>query len=280
MQQLFRLSARLPLFLLHALGALLGWLVYAASPTYRRRFRENTSLAGLTPVQVRKAIAGNGRMVTETPWLWLRPQTLKQPLLRWNGAEQVEAALGQGHGAILMTPHLGSFEAAAQAVAGRLAPGHGAMTVLYKPSKTPWFDAILQEVRSAPGLEPAITTTAGVRLLLKALKQGRMIGLLPDQVPPQGMGVWAPFFGKPAYTMTLAARLARQTGAPLFFVWGDRLPAGAGYVINVEPLALPLEEPPEAVAAALNARMEQLIRQRPDLYLWGYARYKQPRKEV
>jgi KDO2-lipid IV(A) lauroyltransferase len=279
MQQIFRLSARLPLPVLYMLGGLLGWLVYLASPTYRRRFQENTRLAGLTAEQTRAAIAGNGRMVTEIPWLWLRPRAVKQPRLQWEGVERVEAALAQGHGAILMTPHLGSFEAAAQAVAARLAPAHGDMTVLYKPSRTPWFDAILSEVRSAPGLQPAPTTLAGVRVLLKALKEGRMIGLLPDQVPPEGMGVWAPFFGRPAYTMTLAARLSRQTGAPMLMVWGDRLGAGRGYVIHVEPLELPPGAGNDEAAAALNRQMEDLIRRRPDMYLWGYARYKQPRRE-
>ncbi len=279
MQQLFRLSARLPLFFLHALGALLGWLVYAASPTYRRRFRENIGLAGITPAQARKAIAGAGRLVTEMPWLWLRPQSRKQPVLTWRNQERIDAALATGKGAVLVTPHLGSFESVAQGIAGHFAPRYGAMTVLYKPSKTAWFDEILREVRAAPGLEPALTNTAGVRLLLKALKQGRPIGLLPDQVPAEGLGVWAPFFGRPAYTMTLAFRLSRQTGAPMLMVWGDRLPGGKGYVLNVEPLDVPLDASNEEAAAVMNACMEQLIRRRPDLYLWGYARYKQPRQE-
>ncbi|CAN5685390.1 lysophospholipid acyltransferase family protein [soil metagenome] len=279
MQHLFRLSARLPLFLLHALGAALGWVVYLASPTYRRRFADNTTLAGIPFAAARGAIAATGRLVTEMPWVWLRPQGVKQPLIHWNGGELIEAALARGKGVVLMTPHLGSFEAAAQGVAGHFAPKYGAMSTLYKPSKFAWFDAILREVRSAPGLEPAPTTIAGVRLLLRALKAGRPIGLLPDQVPNQGLGVWAPFFGKPAYTMTLAFRLARQTGAPLLLAWSDRLPAGQGYVINMEVFELAPEASNEEAATALNAQMERMIRRRPDLYLWGYARYKQPRQE-
>lgn len=279
MQHLFRLSARLPLFLLHALGAALGWAVYLASATYRQRFRDNTALAGIPFAAARGAVAATGRLVAEMPWVWLRPQAVKQPLIRWSGGELIEAALAGGKGVILMTPHLGSFEAAAQGMAGHFAPRYGAMTTLYKPSKFAWFDAILREVRSAPGLEAAPTTTAGVRLLLRALKAGRPIGLLPDQVPNQGLGVWAPFFGRPAYTMTLAFRLARQTGAPLLLAWTDRLPAGKGYVINMEVFELAPDASNESAAAALNAQMERMIRRRPDLYLWGYARYKQPRQE-
>jgi Kdo2-lipid IVA lauroyltransferase/acyltransferase len=134
-------------------------------------------------------------------------------------------------------------------------------------------------VRSAPGLEAAPVNTSGVRLLLKALKKGRVIGLLPDQVPASGLGVWAPFFGQDAYTMTLAVRLAQQTGATMLMTWGERLPRGRGYVVHIEPLQLPLDQPHEVAAAALNQRLEALIRRRPDLYLWGYARYKQPKVE-
>lgn len=280
MQKLFRLSARLPLALLHALGGWLGWLVYLASPTYRRRFRENAALAGLGRSQARAAIAATGQLVTEMPWVWLRPQAVKQPMMQWVRGELIEQALAAGKGAVLMTPHLGPFEASAQAFAGHFAPRHGRLAVLYKPSKTAWFDALLREVRAAPGLEPAPTTLAGVRHLLKALKQGRAIGLLPDQVPAQGLGVWATFFGRPAYTMTLAIRLARQTGAPMLMVWGDRLAGGRGYVFHVERLDVPLDGTDEAAATALNAQMEQVILKRPDLYLWGYARYKQPRQEL
>ena len=279
MELLFRLSARLPLRWLPALGAALGWLVYWASPTYRRRFRENVALAGVPADQARAAVAAIGRLVTELPWVWLRPHAEKQPLIHWQGAEHVDAALARGRGVIFMTPHLGCFEAVPQAQVQRYGQRHGAMTLLYRPSKTAWFDAILKEVRSAPGLEPAPTTTAGVRMVLKALKQGRVIGLLPDQVPAEGLGVWAPFFGRPAYTMTLALRLAQQTGATLLMTWGDRLPRGRGYVVHVEPLLLPLEQPHEVAAAALNQAMEALIRRRPDLYLWSYARYKAPRRE-
>jgi len=280
MQFIFRAAARLPLWLLHGLGACLGWLVYLGSPTYRRRFTENVRQAGLAPAQARAAIAGAGKLVTEMPWVWLRPHSFKAPRITWQGVELVEQAMARGKGVMFMTPHVGCFECVPQAQVERFGLRHGAMTLLYRPSKQPWFDDILSEVRSAEGLEPAPTTTGGVRMLLKALKQGRVIGLLPDQVPGDGLGVWAPFFGKPAYTMTLALRLAQQTGATMLFTWGDRLPWGRGYVVHVEALDLPLDQPHEVAAAALNAAMERLIRRRPDMYLWGYARYKQPRKEV
>ncbi len=262
------------------LGALLGWLAYLASPTYRKRFNANVAQAGIAPRQARRAIAEAGKLATELPWLWLRPRAQKLPKIQWQGVEHLEAALALGKGVVFMTPHVGSFEVVPQAHAARFSEKYGAMTILYKPSKFAWLDDLLKAARSAPGLEAAPTTTGGVRMILKSLKQGRVVGMLPDQVPGEGQGVWAPFFGRPAYTMTLALRLARQSGAPMLVALGDRLPWGRGYVIHVHPLHLPLDQGDTVAAAALNAAMEDLIRQRPGMYLWSYARYKQPRPEA
>lgn len=279
MSLLFRWSAHLPLAVLHLLGALLGWLAYLASPTYRKRFNANVAQAGIAPRQARRAIAEAGKLATELPWLWLRPRAQKLPKIQWQGVEHLEAALALGKGVVFMTPHVGSFEVVPQAHAARFSEKYGAMTILYKPSKFAWLDNLLKAARSAPGLEAAPTTTGGVRMILKSLKQGRVVGMLPDQVPGEGQGVWAPFFGRPAYTMTLALRLARQSGAPMLVALGDRLPWGRGYVIHVHPLQIPLDQGDTVAATALNAAMEDLIRQRPGMYLWSYARYKQPRPE-
>ena len=279
MSLLFRWSAHLPLAVLHLLGALLGWLAYLASPTYRKRFNANVAQAGIAPGQARRAIAEAGKLATELPWLWLRPRAQKLPKIQWQGVEHLEAALALGKGVVFMTPHVGSFEVVPQAHAARFSEKYGAMTILYKPSKFAWLDDLLKAARSAPGLEAAPTTTGGVRMILKSLKQGRVVGMLPDQVPGEGQGVWAPFFGRPAYTMTLALRLARQSGAPMLVALGDRLPWGRGYVIHVHPLQIPLDQGDTVAATALNAAMEDLIRQRPAMYLWSYARYKQPRPE-
>jgi KDO2-lipid IV(A) lauroyltransferase len=113
--------------------------------------------------------------------------------------------------------------------------------------------------------------------MIRALRRGEVVGLLPDQVPPDGQGVWVPFFGKPAYTMTLAARLVQQTGCALLLLWAERLPRGSGYRVRVSEPAEPLPSEPAACAAAINRAMEQLILACPQQYLWGYHRYKAPR---
>jgi len=281
MLTLFRWFARWPLWLLHAVGALLGWLTFWASPSYRARFRANVAQAGISPADARPAIAHAGRMLMELPFLWLRPAgEAIRPRLDWQGEALLTEALARGKGILLLTPHMGSFEVTAQACAQSFAAEFGPITVLFRPARKAWVRALMDGSRERPGVTTAPATLAGVRQMIRALRRGEAVGLLPDQVPPDGMGVWVPFFGKPAYTMTLAARLVQQTGATPLLIWGERLPRGAGFRVQVSalPEALPLADPTQAESAAvINRAMAQLIRQCPQQYLWGYHRYKTPR---
>jgi len=286
MLTLFRWLARRPLWLLHAAGALLGWLTFCLSPTYRRRFRENVQQAGVSAAAARPAIAQAGKLVMESPFLWMRPahEPIRPPVA-WSGDELVARAYAQGRGIVYLTPHLGSFEITAQALAERFATEFGPLTVLYRPARKPLLRELMAGARERPGIATAPASLAGVRLMIRALRRGEAVGLLPDQVPPDGMGVWAPFFGKPAYTMTLAARLIQQTGAVPLLIWGDRLPRGAGFAVRISALNEQLPEGSDEAAQAESARlinqaMESLILERPGQYLWGYNRYKQPRKNT
>ena len=267
-----------PLSRLHAVGAPLGWVAYAASPSYRRRFRANAAQAGVPWSEARGAVAAAGRMMLELPPLWFRPAGAPLPMpVHWEGEALLRQAIGAGRGLVLLTPHMGCFEVAGQSYAERYGAELGAMTALYRPARKPWLRELVDGARRRPHLDAAPATLSGVRQMIRALKRGEVVGLLPDQVPPDGLGVWAPFFGRPAYTMTLAARLVQQTGAALLVLWAERLPRGAGYRVRVEPFGEPLPADPAAAAAAVNRAMERLIRHCPQQYLWGYHRYKAPR---
>ena len=281
---LIRWLSRRSLRSLHLLGGWLGWLAWLLSPSYRRTVAHNAGLAGISAADRRRSIAEAGRMMAELPKLWLRPPEQPIPFaLRWEGAELIERSLGRPGGLLLLTPHMGSFEMAGQAVAERFG-ARQPVTVLYRPARQSWLRHLEETARARPGMATAPANLAGVRQMIRALRKGETVGLLPDQVPPQGQGVWAPFFGEPAYTMTLAARLAQQTGAHVLMLWCERLADGAGFVLRVSELAEPLPEraPSDAVlalagATAVNRSMEVLIRQNPGQYLWPYQRYKQPR---
>jgi KDO2-lipid IV(A) lauroyltransferase len=269
----FRALSFLPLVVLHALGAVLGWLVFLVSKTYRQRFMANATQAGLDVSDILPAVAAAGRLVAELPRLWMG----RAVAIQWQGAQHVDKALQAGRGIVFLTPHLGCFEVTAQAYATRYGQQGKPMTVLYRPPRKSWLGALVGAARKRPGLHTAPATLAGVKQMLKALKHGDCIGVLPDQVPPQHQGLWTPFFGKPAYTMTLSARLAQQTGAPILIAWGERKPWGQGYTVHVAPLDAMLSEDLATATLQINQAMEFLIAQCPGQYLWGYDRYKQPR---
>ena len=273
MQRFFKIFSRLPLGLAQALGGLLGWCVFVASSTYRRRFLVQARQAGLGAAQWRPAVAAAGQLVAELPRLWLGAPVPVQ----WVGHAHVEAALLAGRGVVFLTPHLGCFEIAAQAYADRFGAARP-MTVLFRPPRQSWLREWVNRARSRPGLLTAATSQAGVRQLLRALKQGQCVGLLPDQVPPEGQGQWLPFLGRSAYTMTLAARLAHQTGACVLMAWGERLAGGRGFRVHVQPLPGPLAADTVQATTQINQALGALILSCPGQYLWGYARYKQPRQ--
>ena len=282
---LLRWLSRRSLRFLHALGAGLGWAVYVLSPSYRRRLRTNAQRAGITLRQRRQSVAEAGKMATEGLRLWLRPANM--PIadpVQWEGEALIEEALALGRGLVFLTPHMGSFEITAQAYAQR----YGALrpiTVMFRPARHPMLRSLQESARARSALATAPASIGGVRQMMRALKRGEAVGLLPDQVPPQGMGVWADFFGAPAYTMTLAARLAQQSEAPIVLAWCERLPAGRGFHLRLSRLAEPLPLQGEdaeslqlAQARVINRAMQQLILQCPQQYLWGYNRYKRPRR--
>lgn len=276
-RSLFHGLAALPLRWSHALGAALGWVVFACSPAYRRRFIDNARHAGYAFADVAAAVGHAGRMVAEMPRLWLQAGS---PPVRMVNAECVERAWERGRGIVFLTPHLGCFELSVQAAAVRWGAERGPITILYRPARQPWLAEIMQTARNRPGINAVPTTLQGVRQMIKALRRGEAVGLLPDQVPPQGQGVWSPFFGREAYTMTLAARLAQQTGAAVVLARCEREPRGRGYVLHLEDLPVTLAPELDAAVLQINQAMEHVIRQCPQQYLWGYARYKHPRGEA
>ena len=170
---------------------------------------------------------------------------------------------------------MGCFEITAQVYAFR-APLSKPITVLYRrPRKAAFTDLIEERQRKKLKLAPA--DLSGVRALIRALKRGEATGLLPDQTPRFGEGVWAPFFGKPAFTMTLPGRLARASNAQLLLAYGERLAWGRGYKLVVRPFEGTMSDDLETAAAQLNAALETLIRECPAQYLWSYERYRAPR---
>ncbi len=275
---LLRVAALLPLPLAHAIGSALGWLLWRIPGNSPRTIAErNLSLcfpewpAAERDALLRQNLRETGKLLLELGplWFWTGERVLALVGRAVPGEEALATAVRQKRGAILLTPHLGAWE-----MAGLYYSSRHPLTILYRPSRL-GLDELSRQGRGRLGGKVVATDASGVRALLTALRDGEVLGILPDQDPGQEGGVFAPFFGIAANTMTLVSRLALKTGVPVFLTWAERLPRGQGFVLHLRALpevtaAASLEES----TAALNRGVEAAIRSLPAQYLWAYKRFK------
>lgn len=271
---IMRLVARLPLSLIHRLGAAIGWLVSRWPNKQRRNGLINIALAlrDLRPEeQVRlrdRNLKEFGKTYLEIAYLWLRPAEQALSLVREvEGADLLRRE--EGKGLIVLSPHLGAWE-----LAGLYLAAQGPTSIFYKPQK--YLDDLILTSRARSGAELAPITSRGIRVLLQALERGDYVGILPDQEPKADKGaVFAPFFGVPAFTMLLVNRLARRTGAPVIFMFAERLANGSGFRMHCIRAPEGIDSDDDLVAAtALNRGIERCVMICPEQYLWPYKRFR------
>ena len=274
---LVRFFALLPLRLSHAIGTVLGYLGQIIPNSLQQPARTNIDLClpELTAQQrsqiYRQCFIELGRAATEAGalLLWDRERLLSL-VKQVSGKELLENALAKGKGAIIVTPHLGAWE-----MVGLYNSLNYPMTSLYRPPRMEEVNLVLKQARERFGATLVPTDAGGVRALYKALKKNELLGILPDQSPPEEFGVFAPFFGVNAITMTLLPKLATKTDATIIYCFAERLAKGAGYHIHYFPASGTLKDLalPEA-AALINKDVETCIRRSPGQYFWPYKRFK------
>lgn len=280
---LLHLTAMLPLRLVHWIGAGLGRLLSWIPNEPRQIAERNLALCfpAWTPTErdrlLRQNLVETGKGLLELGplWLWRGARVLALVQGPVAGEDALADAARRRQGAILITPHLGAWE-----MAGLYYSSRYPLTILYRPSRV-GLDEISRQGRGRVGGKVVATDPRGIRALLKGLRQGEVLGILPDQdaggdsVDDREGHLFAPFFGIAASTMTLVSRLALKTGAPVFLTWAERLPRGRGYALQLRllPTVTAAASLAESVAA-LNQGVEAAVRTLPAQYLWTYRRFK------
>jgi Kdo2-lipid IVA lauroyltransferase/acyltransferase len=265
--------ACLPLRWVHRLGSGLGTLSYWMDSKSNQIALANILQSGLTENddQARQLMKRSrieaGKALLETFFIWGQAAEKLLPLIHEiHGWEVVTQAQQDGKGLIFLTPHLGCFE-----ITSIYYGSHHPITVLYRPPKMQALSNLVVSGRQKGKVTMAPANASGVRKLLQALKSAQGVGILPDQIPRNGEGEWADFFGKPAYTMGLASKLASKSNAVVVMAFGERLADGKGFNIHltrVDDIHTP---------DLLNQAIERQIVQCPAQYLWQYNRFKQRR---
>lgn len=270
---------RLPWPLLRRLGDAIAWLWLRLDARESRVALRNLELAypELLPAQraaLRRAVLRTtARQALETLRLWTRPHAQNLALIRdTRGVEHFEAALAAGKGVIVAAPHYGNWELLNQWLAARTP-----LAILYRPPESAVGEAFLRRARRDDGgrVTQVRAEGPGIRQLFKRLRDGGVVGILPDQQPKAGDGAFAPFFDVPALTMTLVGRLAGRSGAAVLFAYCERTGPDLSFALHFEPAPDGLGGSDAAASlAALNAGVERIARRDPAQYQWTYKRYK------
>lgn len=274
-----KLVSLIPLRALHAIGSVLGVIAYKTGHDYRLKMDSNLRQAGIFSQELLNAAKRHaGMQALETGWVWKRTnaQVMKHMMSDGRAEKTLNDALAEGRTIVVMTPHVGCYETAPIWLYEQCLKAHGKkMTVLYREPRQVYIRDLVARGRVRDGMDPAPADLSGVRKIVKAMRGGGVLGCLPDQVPGRGEGVWAPFFGRPAFTMTFPMKMAKQFDSIRLMLWTERVP-GKGWKIYLERWDDPLSGDPLADATAMNAQIEKTILQYPEQYIWNYNRYRAP----
>ncbi len=277
---LFQCLAYLPLPILHLLGNVLGQMAYWFAPKMRERVRENLTIGKIiedyqnSDVIVKSILQHIMKSALELPIAWFRsPKHISSLFKETEGWEHIQEALDKQQGLLLITPHLGSYDLAGREISHQLP---FPLTAMFRPPKLSWLEPIMTSGRERDKGRTATADAQGVRTVLKALRNREATIILPDQVPHGGDGIWAKFFGKNAYSMTLAGKLANMKNVQTLFFIGIRLPKGQGFKLLIEPLLTPTNGDKQHDTQVINDQVESLVRRYPEQYLFSYKRFKTP----
>lgn len=273
---IFKALSCLPLQANQLLGALIGHLSWLCRSSQRRITETNLTICypGMPLDEVRlfsrRSLVETGKQLTESAWIWHRPieQTLSKHI-EIRGQGLLDEAIRAGKGVVMISPHLGNWE-----LCILLLSQQHPFTYFYRNPRQKGVGDLLLKWRTHLGGKPASLDATGIRQGLRVLKQGEILGFLPDQEPDPDSGIFAPFFNSPALTMTLLSKIASKKDYPILFCVAERLPKAKGWRLHIQPgdrkiASLDMLE----ATTALNAGVENCIGLCPTQYLWDYKRF-------
>lgn len=276
-QVILRGFAKLPLAVAQGIGMSLGFLLYIIPNAVKKVVKKN--IQSCFPAEFwqaqQKLICSTLMHVVASAaeygawWLW-SPKKISPLVKNVYGEEHLQAAVARKKGILILAPHLGAWE-----VAQGYIPSRYACSVMYRPLRVTALEEFVKVARERGGSDLLPLTPSGMREAYAKLVRGELLAILPDQVPSKNGGVFAPFFGIPTWTMTLAIKLAQKTKAEVFIGYAKRLGVGRGFDIYFAPVNAEIFNPDLSIAAAaMNADIEACVRKIPAQYQWAYKRFK------
>ena len=265
----------LPIAFLRACGRALGRLSYRMNTRECHVARRNLQLiypgdcTQLTETKLRALLSSTGQTVFETLLAWTRPRRRSFKLIRnVHGLEHLQQADAAGKGVLFATLHYGNWELLLQYMAER-----GPLSVVYNPPGSRHLDSFLYLARNADSVRMVPAEATAMRPLLRALRNGEMVGITADQQPKIGGGEFVPFYGIPALTLSLIAKLAVRSGAPVLFSYCERNPDGS-FDVHIEADEPGLRDADlMAAMTVMNKRVQTIAERDFRQYQWTYKRF-------
>ncbi len=274
---ILRLLSLLPLPIAHIVGTILGRALFYLPNQSRQTTQTNIRLCfPELPAQQQRTLIKNsliemGKSISEMGYLWFRPKSDCLKLIsKVSGEKYLHEAMQKNRGIIIAAPHLGAWE-----IIGLYCADIYPITILYRPPKIEQLDKMIRTARQKNGAKLVPTNSHGVKSLYKALSDGELIGILPDQDPGKNGGIFAPFFNIETNTMLLLSRLAKKNDSPVIFCYAERLPKGKGFHLHFIPANHKVSDAQPLIAATtLNSEIEKYVRKIPEQYQWSYKRFR------
>ena len=273
-----RLLSPLPITALRRIGSVAGRIVLRRNTRAVRTTRTNISMvypqadAASQHRLTRDSIRHTAMIVLEAVALWTWPLPRLAKLVKSVEGESLLRERPPGRGLLVLILHHGNWE-----VVGYYLNTVAPLAPLYEQPKSPAVDAALRAARARFGNRSAPDSVSGLRQLLKVLRAGGMVAVLPDQVPTTGSGVAAPFFGREAFTMTLVSKLLQRVDADIVIATATRVTGG--FAVRIEDVDPEIRNPDTAASTrAMNAAIETVVARHPEQYQWEYKRFRFPRQ--
>jgi len=273
----------LPSVITRSLGRFFGWLAFTLSAKTRNIMLINLRFAFPDMLEderlklAKKAALQSGLLFSEFPDAWLGGrEKIEKQIIDIKHSDLVDQSRSQNQPLVIIAPHIGNWEFLVQWIQLNYP-----LIGLYSPSKIPQIDRLIFNARKKFGCEPYSTDSRGILQLLKGLKQGGIMMMLPDQVPRKDAGIYTPFFGQPAYTMTLLHKLVKKSKAQVLFAACLRRADKNGFDIEFEqPNFDATELDAEIFNLGMNQQIEKMIYRHPEQYVWDYKRYKRQEDDI
>ncbi len=259
-------------------GERLGRAIFRLSKKHRQRALNNLRLAFPDmPETEREALAERvlkhfGRVTADFLVSSRRTQAQLDASMTVEGIENLEEALKQGKGVIMITGHFGNWERLSAWIST-----HGyKLSVISRDVSNNQLNRLVNELREGPGTT-VIPRGDSARAIIERLRRNELIGILPDQNTDE---IFIPFFGHPAGTVLGPGVLHERTGAPVVACWCPWTGPGK-YRMIIEPALV--SEPGfatrgEGMMRSIHRSLEAIIREYPEQWLWFHDRWKSARQ--